>query len=357
MELLLHCRELLDKQGIPLSHATPAENNIPLIKSNDVDEPDDDDMISKSLVEVFKQLVDRGFIELVSPMNSSLKEVDEKEADLSDLNASSTTRSSLSGQKRAFSNLQEEKDVSTKNDSLPTTLSFPILSTTLQAPKYKRYFPRGAVWRVNAEMFHAHMRAHFIGRLVHERFGDQVTSAGHVVTAVLRLLAHRQHSPLVQETTSNNNTAANPLPFPFVPKEQRRSRMISGDACVFSPDDIMEYVSPQVVSTLQAKPGGVRSQLSTILVSLSRSSNPSVIMEVESAHGHPKGGKFEVAIRNIIVFMKQFIARQMVRDHQGEIAVRIISILESRGYAESETIAEAAMIPSKDAREVNKYIE
>lgn len=77
-------------------------------------------------------------------------------------------------------------------------------------------------------------------------------------------------------------------------------------------------------------------------------------MEVESAHGHSKGGKFEVSTHNAVNFMKQLIARQMIRDHQGDIAARIASIFETRGYAESETIEEAAMVPSKDAREVSE---
>jgi len=329
MELLSNCRELLESHSMSL-----------LSQATDIDEKDD--VISKTLVEVFKQLVDRGFIELVPPMTTP-KEEDEQEADFSNM-------SGQSGQKGTFSDLHKEKDMCAKNDPILFTEKFPVLSSTLQSPKYKRYFPRGVVWRVNVEMFHAHMRAHFIGRLVHERYGDQVANAGHIVTAVLRLTAHRQHSPLVQDNAPNTYS----FPFPFTPKEQRRSKMISGDANIFSPDDIMEYLSPHVINALQAKSGGARTQLSTILVTLSLVSKPSVLLEVESAQGHPKGGKFEVITRNIVGFINQHIALQMVRDHLGEIPGRIISILDSRGYTESESIAEAAMVPAKDAREVSK---
>ena len=119
------------------------------------------------------------------------------------------------------------------------------------------------MWRVNAEMFHAHIRAHFIGRLVHERFGDKVQSAGHIIAAALKCTAHRQHSPCVRDTTlnttstSSTNTADTSIPFPFISKQQRRSRMISGEGSAFCPDDIVEYMSPQMVSMFQSKPGGV----------------------------------------------------------------------------------------------------
>mmetsp|Transcript_9498 Transcript_9498/g.11381 ORF Transcript_9498/g.11381 Transcript_9498/m.11381 type:complete len:158 (+) Transcript_9498:2-475(+) len=42
----------------------------------------------------------------------------------------------------------------------------------------------------------------------------------------------------------------------------------------------------------------------------------------------------------------------MVLDAHGEVAARICSILEEQGYQESDAIADSAMIPAKDVREV-----
>lgn len=42
----------------------------------------------------------------------------------------------------------------------------------------------------------------------------------------------------------------------------------------------------------------------------------------------------------------------MVLDSHGEVAARVCSILRTQGYLEADTIAETAMVPAKDTREV-----
>jgi hypothetical protein len=42
----------------------------------------------------------------------------------------------------------------------------------------------------------------------------------------------------------------------------------------------------------------------------------------------------------------------VVLDSHGEVAARICSILMEKGYLESDVIAEMAMVPAKDTREV-----
>ena len=43
---------------------------------------------------------------------------------------------------------------------------------------------------------------------------------------------------------------------------------------------------------------------------------------------------------------------QVILDSHGEVAARICSILRVNGYLEAEAIAEKAMVPAKDTREV-----
>jgi hypothetical protein len=43
---------------------------------------------------------------------------------------------------------------------------------------------------------------------------------------------------------------------------------------------------------------------------------------------------------------------QVVLDSHGEVAARVCSILDAQGHLEADAIAETAMVPAKDTREV-----
>jgi hypothetical protein len=43
---------------------------------------------------------------------------------------------------------------------------------------------------------------------------------------------------------------------------------------------------------------------------------------------------------------------QVILDSHGEVAARVCSILDSQGHLEADAIAETAMVPAKDTREV-----
>ena len=75
-------------------------------------------------------------------------------------------------------------------------------------------------------------------------------------------------------------------------------------------------------------------------------------MEVEEALGHDDGGKFEVATRSLLMHLRTRIMHQMVKSHFGDVAARICSILDSRGYLQSDTVGENAKVPAKEARVV-----
>jgi hypothetical protein len=47
---------------------------------------------------------------------------------------------------------------------------------------------------------------------------------------------------------------------------------------------------------------------------------------------------------------------QVVLDSHGEVAARICSILAEKGHLEADTIAETAMVPEKDTREVRFFV-
>ena len=75
-------------------------------------------------------------------------------------------------------------------------------------------------------------------------------------------------------------------------------------------------------------------------------------MEVEEYLGHADGRKFQVATRSLLMHLRTQIMHQMVQSHFGYVATRICSILDSRGYLQSDTVGENAKVPAKEAREV-----
>merc|ERR1712151_781682 len=73
-------------------------------------------------------------------------------------------------------------------------------------------------------------------------------------------------------------------------------------------------------------------------------------MEIEETIGHPKGGVFEVATRSIVHHLQARTMYAIIRDRHGPICARICNILQTKGYLESEAIAQYAMVPVKEVR-------
>jgi DNA-directed RNA polymerase III subunit RPC3 len=119
---------------------------------------------------------------------------------------------------------------------------------------------------------------------VAERFGHKVQSAGSMVTAALKLAAHKQHA------LKNQNL---------------------DERTVFSPEEIVNYLPKPVQQSLEKKPGGLLTNLSRALVEICNLSYPHVLSEVEQAAGNPNGGKFEIATRQLVNHLRDRIYHQV----------------------------------------------
>jgi DNA-directed RNA polymerase III subunit RPC3 len=259
----------------------------------------------QAVVEAFRRLVEGGFIEKVPPLKNEDAESNEMEW----------------GGAPETPKVKEEPSMETSQvvgDEDPA-----VVALLANAP-YKTLLPRDAIWRVNLNMFHHSIRSFCLGRLVAERFGQKVTSCGSMVTAALKLAAHKEHA------TNEDNF------------EERTS---------FTPQDIVPYLPKPVQQALEKKPGGLLNNLSKSLVELAHLTYPRVVEEIEEATGHANGGKFSIATRQLVEHLQERIVHQVIYDSQGEVAARICSILRIQGHLESDAIAEAAMVPAKDTRE------
>jgi len=204
----------------------------------------------------------------------------------------------------------------------------PAVVALLQSGPYKT-LSRDSAWRVNIEMFHESLRALSLGWLVSERYSNKVQSAGAIVTAALKLVAYRRYAP-----------------------SQKQQQHDYDAVFTFFPADLVPYLSKGFLQNFEKKPGGVVTNLYKALRELSHFTNPRVVDEVEVADRQSAQSKFQISTSKLVDYLQNRIIHQIIHDSHGEVAARVCNILSSTGHMEADSIAESAMVPAKDTREV-----
>lgn len=198
--------------------------------------------------------------------------------------------------------------------------------------QYRSTLPVDTVWKVNIQLFHENLRAYALGKLVAERYGHQVQSCGSMVTAALRYRSYLNHS------------------------SRRQGGEDMGHEITFIPEDIIRYLPKPVLQLIEKKTGGVAVNLSKAFYEMSNLNNPEVVRKIGD-------DRYEINVRNLVEYLHDRIVHKIVCDRCGETAGRIISILSVFGWLESEKVAEHAMVPAKDTRELlhqlfrKKYVD
>ena len=319
--------------------------------------------ILKEIISSFKSLTEMGYIECIQPIatveemnnlqNENKKDgvqggefefdVDEDgniAASKKKKRGRSASKDEKVSKKRKLSKDAEEA----KNDDGPPD-DATILS--LLQP-HRKQLPFGSVYRVNTEMCHASLRSMIIGRLVQEFYGprtdmqksktkeeESLTHVGAVVGAALTFAARQEHAPRMGLEER---------------EEDKHRRMAEWG--VFTPSDILPYLPAEVSKALKSSVGGMVQNLSAMLIKMSQLQYPPIVIQVEEAHGHPSGGKFEIPTRQLLQRLRDRILHRTITTRHGLVAARIVSILQVKGHMESDSIAEDAMVPAKEAREI-----
>lgn len=318
-----------------------------------------------SLVHSFRQLIEQGYCEAVMPIasNEQMEMINSGTADKDDgihggevefslddegniSGNKKRSRSSSSASQSKRRKLEEEEDDDDDDKDL-----HPEIHDKLK--KHRKIIPKGSVYRVNTDCFHASLRAMLLSRLVTEMYPEDKRKSksnsddgaehftrhiGSVTLAALRYASFEQHSPhnLLEDKEES--------------EEEKHHRI--AEYGMFCPTDTIPYLSAETSKTLKAKVGGLSSNLSTLLVQMSNLQYPTIVTEVEDALGHPKGGKFEICTRQLLHCFRDRIVHRMLTSHHGLAAARIVSILQMKGHCESDTIADDALMPAKEAREI-----
>ena len=290
-------------------------------------------ILAQKVMDSLMKLIEQGHVEMVKPIDQKYGGNQQDETKIEDLSMNNSAYDNTSSYRKKRPLNEISSDAQHSHDS---NISFTKNRLGIDIPsminmsKYKQALPHGAVWRVNVHMFHASLRAFYVGRLVAERYGHE-KSFGAIVSASLKYIAYKVHSP-------GSNFESDSI--------HQLSRS------VFTPDDIMPFLPSPILADMTNKPGGAQANLSAALVTLSKFTYPQVICEIEETRGHPQGGKFEITIRQVMSYLKGVIFHSVIKEHFGDVAARICSIVQAKGHLESDTIAESAMVPAKDAREL-----
>lgn len=241
----------------------------------------------QAVVERFRQLVQGGFIEEVPPLQQDNDVVEGEEFEFE-----GETKTKSKGDKKRPSVKFDEQDIAKTKTSKGDD---PAVVSLLNQGPYRNVLPRDTVWRVNFDMFHETFRSFSLGRLVAERFGQKVTSCGSMITSALKLAANKKHALKLDSY------------------EQQ---------CEFTPSEIINYLPKPVQQVLEKKPGGILTNLSKALVEISNVTYPAVLIEVEDASAHASGGKFQIAIRQLVDHLRDRIYHQvrLLKEDRNEVA-------------------------------------
>jgi DNA-directed RNA polymerase III subunit RPC3 len=202
---------------------------------------------------------------------------------------------------------------------------------------YKSALPIDAVWKVNCEMFHDQLSAYTFGRLVSERFGSIVQSCGSMVTAALKYRAHLKH---------------------VVAPQQGLAFEASSDLVTFEPIDCVKYLPKPVSQQLEKKPGGLKVNIKQAWEEISK-----LVLQPAVVRRSSDGVRYEIDTRSLVTYLQERAMHQLVYDRHGDVAARVVSILTVKKWLESDNLAEYAMVPAKDTRQVchllyrNRYLE
>lgn len=286
---------------------------------------------TQTAIESLTKLVQAGFIEAVAPLNTTCNDEEDEDDGEAEFEPSP---------KRLKVSADSGEQINASD--LPST--DPLVLTLLQEHKSRNFAASSilsvdTVWRVNVPMFHDTLRAYFLGKLVSERHGHAIPMAGSLVTAALKYRAHVRHSVAVgnlhTEITENSETV---------------------DDTVFAVHDILPFLPKSVLQAFEEKEGDSAENWMKAWLKLSQRTNPATVRRVSD-------DRFEIAVGSLTNYLTDRILFQVMFDRHGEVAARVASILLKKGYLESDRLAETAMVPSKDTREVlhhlfrSRYVE
>jgi hypothetical protein len=123
---------------------------------------------------------------------------------------------------------------------------------------------------------------------------------------------------------------------------------------IFSSSELAKYLPAAVKDDFKQRPGGFLHNLENQLNVLCDVQNPRVFGRMTCANGGGGDGssRFFVRTRDMVNFLHDCQRHQFIKSNLGNDAARTISILKEHSFLESDLVAEKAMMPPKETRDV-----
>jgi hypothetical protein len=322
--------------------------------------------LRQNVVDTFKKLVTLGFI-IQQKSSVLVNDIDDIENDVEyEWNDKLTATSSCDDdrhlhQRKRIKLSAPEIDFETATQYKGEAKNIvQVLSTDV----LRNILPINAVWVANIPMFHDNLRAYYFGKYISERYGhnfsrkrsssENTTSSsfsciGSLITAALKYRAYRTYMSDPHKLDNNISHFAVTDMMHYIPNSvlQMLERTNQNNA-----ESIVQQIFCDACA-MDYHPHFIRR--------ISDQSHIRQSKQITSEHNQPI--TFEVLIPTISNDYIDRILYQIIYDRHGSIAARVLSILSTKGYLESDRLAEMAMVPAKDIREVlhhlyrSRYIE
>jgi DNA-directed RNA polymerase III subunit RPC3 len=172
-----------------------------------------------------------------------------------------------------------------------------------------------------------------------------------LVSAALRYVASKKHNSNNRNSDNNNNTTIEELGMDGLDDGgYEMVQVLQSDT--FTPTDIQNFLPPPIKEELK-KNGGLQYNLQIQLNKLCNLQNPRIVGRITaSSDGGAGMSTYVVKTKDIIDYIHDCQQHQFITTRLGDEAARICSILKDYSYLESDLVAEKAMMPTKDARDV-----
>eukprot|EP01116_Phalansterium_solitarium_P006619 TRINITY_DN18949_c0_g1_i1.p1 TRINITY_DN18949_c0_g1~~TRINITY_DN18949_c0_g1_i1.p1 ORF type:complete len:550 (+),score=174.35 TRINITY_DN18949_c0_g1_i1:485-2134(+) len=195
------------------------------------------------------------------------------------------------------------------------------------------------LWRVNYLRYNIHFRNEACAKFVTEAYDE---AAGRVIRALFEIA-----EPFMRayDEPSSSPVYADAVAEHFAKKAKRRQA--KGSAAAADDDEAFQSDDDDMVGG-QRPPELSIEAIVKYLDTFSKA-NPRIVTK---GAGEPRTCPYEIDLASISRAMKQRLCESIITQKFGELGARIVRVLLAKKQLEQKKIADIAMIPQKEAREI-----
>mmetsp|Transcript_10883 Transcript_10883/g.25966 ORF Transcript_10883/g.25966 Transcript_10883/m.25966 type:complete len:501 (+) Transcript_10883:649-2151(+) len=214
--------------------------------------------------------------------------------------------------------------------------------------------PPNEVWRVNIPIIQDQIRANKLGGLAFRRHSTMSKYSRLLVMAALRYVSHKKHAAAVgvnDDDVVGEDDGTGTMMAVIDETSYDAAQPIILQSEIFTSSELAKYLPASVREDFKQQPGGFLHNLENQLNVLCDVQTPRVFGKMTPAGG---GGssRYYVRTRDMVRYLHDCQQHQFIKSNLGINAARTVSILKEHSFLESDLVAEKAMMPPKETRDV-----